>query len=184
MNSLLLKVFADAPHASQGHVLFQGTTYPCALGRSGISPTSEKHEGDGATPAGTFFLRELWYRADRLSQPVCGLPTRIIQEQDGWCDDVALSEYNTHVSLPFSGSHENLWCEDEIYDVIVPLGYNDEHPIPGKGSAIFLHVARPGFTPTAGCVAMKREDLLEILSKTPSVSSPAIEISLSPASVA
>lgn len=178
MNSPFLTVTAQAPHASQGTVSCCGRTYPCALGRSGIVSAHDKQEGDGATPAGTFFLRELWYRQDRLNEPVCALSKRSIQESDGWCDDPRRSEYNTHVILPFSGNHENLWRDDEIYDVIVPIGYNDEPPIPGKGSAIFLHVARPGFTPTEGCVAMKREDLLEILSNIRSFSHVLIEILL------
>ena len=86
---------------------------------------SEKREGDGATPVGTFALRELWYRADRLERPTCALATRTITPTDGWCDDPRHPFYNKHVQLPFAASHETLWRDDEVYNLIVPLGYND-----------------------------------------------------------
>ena len=86
-----------------------------------------------------------------------------LEHHDGWCDDPNSTSYNTLVRLPFSYRHEILWRDDSIYDVIVQLGYNDNPVIPGKGSAIFLHVAKPGYSPTEGCVALSIEDLLYIL---------------------
>jgi L,D-peptidoglycan transpeptidase YkuD (ErfK/YbiS/YcfS/YnhG family) len=135
---------------------------PCALGRGGVR--RDKHEDDGATPAGTWPLRRVWYRADRLATPPdTALPIRAIRQTDGWCDDVAAPDYNRHVELPHAARHERLWRDDAVYDVIVELGYNDDPPIAPRGSAIFLHVARPGHTPTEGCVALALEDLFALL---------------------
>lgn len=152
-------------HGTTGTVSFNGKEYPCAIGRSGTIPADQKREGDGATPLGTFALRELWYRADRLPKPVCALETREITAEDGWSDDAASPNYNRHIKLPTTESHEALMLDAPVYDLIVPLGYNDAPPVAGKGSAIFLHVVRPEFTPTAGCVAMNKNDLLEMLAQ-------------------
>lgn len=131
------------------------------LGRSGI--VAEKREGDGGTPSGCFALRELWYRPDRLTLPEAGLPIRAIAEQDGWSDDPRDPAYNRPVRLPHPFSHERLWRDDGLYDLIVPLGYNDDPPVAGKGSAIFLHCARPDWGTTEGCVALAHTDLLGLL---------------------
>lgn len=147
---------------SSGLLLWNGKTYTCALGKAGV--TEHKKEGDGATPLGCFALREVLYRPDAISEiPLSPLPTSAIQESDGWCDDPADPAYNKKVMLPYLGRHEELWRTDEIYDVIVPLGYNDDPVVIGKGSAIFMHVARPNYPPTEGCVALALPDLLEIL---------------------
>lgn len=144
-----------------GKLVWKDKEYRCALGRGGI--LDNKKEGDGATPAGSFPLREVYYRADRAIEPETIFPTHAISENDGWCDDPSDSNYNRFVKLPHTARHEKLWREDNIYDVIVVVGYNDDPPIPGKGSAIFIHVARPELTPTDGCIALAEEDLLEIL---------------------
>lgn len=136
-------------------------TYRCALGPAGIVP--DKHEGDGGTPVGSFPLKQVMYRPDRLSPPDTSLPVRPVSASDGWCDDPERAEYNRLVALPFPASHEELWREDHIYDVIVEVGFNDDPPAPGMGSAIFLHVAREGYAPTAGCVALQLDDLLHVL---------------------
>ena len=159
MNKLHVKQSGSTLHL--GTVELLGKIYPCALGKAGI--VDDKREGDSATPRGEFKLREVWYRADRLPKPKTLLPIRELSPQDGWCDDIALPEYNRHVMLPFQGSHESLWRDDHVYDLIVPISYNDETPVPGKGSAIFIHIAREGYTPTSGCIALKQEDLLELL---------------------
>lgn len=146
---------------ASGVLVWNGKEYRCALGKGGIS--ENKKEGDGATPAGTFPLCEVYYRADRVSKINAALPTHILNENNGWCDDISDLNYNRHVKLPYAASHENLWREDHLYDIIVVVGYNDDPPIPGKGSAIFIHIARPEFTPTDGCIALAQEDLIEIL---------------------
>ena len=140
-----------------------GHIYRCALGRGGI--VMDKREGDGGTPVGGFALRRVLYRPDRLDAPATGLPVDAIAPEDGWCDDPAHPDYNRPVGLPFSASHEKLWRDDEVYDVILILGHNDDPPVPGKGSAIFMHVARPDYAPTEGCVALALEDLLAVLAR-------------------
>lgn len=138
-----------------------GASYPCQVGRSGI--TASKREGDGATPVGCFPLRLVYYRPDRLAPPSTRLPLRALTPQDGWCDDPAHPDYNRPVALPFAASHEALWRDDGVYDLIVVLGHNDDPPRPGLGSAIFLHLSREDGGPTAGCVALTLPDLLRVL---------------------
>lgn len=146
-----IDVFAD-------HRVILGTReFRCALGTAGI--IAEKREGDGATPVGRFPLRRVLYRADRMPPPETGLPTAALRPNDGWCDAPDDPHYNRQVSLPYSASHERLWRDDSIYDIIVILGHNDDPPVPGRGSAIFLHIARPGYTGTEGCVALALDDL-------------------------
>jgi L,D-peptidoglycan transpeptidase YkuD (ErfK/YbiS/YcfS/YnhG family) len=140
---------------------FQGETFRAAHGRGGIS--TQKQEGDGATPAGLLPLRRILYRADRLGKPKSPLPIEPIAPTDGWCDDPTSRAYNTQIILPASPHHEELWRRDSLYDVIGILGWNDTPPERGRGSAIFLHVARPDYAPTEGCIALALFDLLKIL---------------------
>lgn len=140
-----------------------GESHPCAVGRSGVIAGAEKREGDGASPAGAWTMRRLLYRPDRLSPPETGLPVAAIAEDDGWCDDPQDDAYNQAVKLPYAASHERLWRDDEIYDLIVVLGHNDTPVRPGLGSAIFLHCVRPDFAPTEGCIALEQETLLRLL---------------------
>src|SRR5579862_5819078 len=146
-----------------GTAVWGGRALRCALGRAGVS--DEKREGDGATPSGRFAMRCLFFRADRLAPPATRLRLRAIRREDGWCDAPDDPDYNRRVVLPYRASAESLWREDSVYDLIVPLGYNDAPIVPGKGSAIFLHLATPDFAPTAGCVALARADLLRILAE-------------------
>jgi len=148
--------------SADGRLSFRGRRYRCALGRNGI--VGGKHEGDGATPAGRWPLRRLLYRADRLARPASGLPTAALRPDDGWCDASGDAAYNTAVRLPYAASAEALWRTDGLYDLIAVVGYNDAPVLPGLGSAIFLHVAAPGYGPTEGCVALALADLLEVLS--------------------
>jgi L,D-peptidoglycan transpeptidase YkuD (ErfK/YbiS/YcfS/YnhG family) len=143
---------------NDGHAEWGKRRFRCALGRGGIR--RDKREGDGATPAGSWRMRALLFRPDRVEgTPLTGLPLRALRPEDGWCDDPTDLLYNRAVKLPFRAHAEALWRADEVYDLIVVLGYNDDPPTPGRGSAIFLHVARPDFAPTEGCVALSREDL-------------------------
>jgi L,D-peptidoglycan transpeptidase YkuD (ErfK/YbiS/YcfS/YnhG family) len=154
---------SDIQVISADTLIFNGKHYRCAIGRSGFE-TGDRREGSGTTPRGRFALRECWYRADRITPPKTNLPLRVIRQDDGWCDDPSHPSYNRTVKLPFAASHEKLWREDNVYDVIVPLGYNDNPVIAGKGSAIFMHLAKPDFSPTEGCVAIPLDDLNFILS--------------------
>jgi L,D-peptidoglycan transpeptidase YkuD (ErfK/YbiS/YcfS/YnhG family) len=141
-----------------------GQRFRAAHGRGGIVPAMAKREGDGGTPAGLLRLVRVLYRADRLSAPACAVPVEPIAPLDGWCDDVADPAYNKPVRLPFAPSHEELWREDHVYDVIGVLNWNLSPIMPGRGSAIFFHVATPDYAPTAGCVALNLADVLVALS--------------------
>jgi L,D-peptidoglycan transpeptidase YkuD (ErfK/YbiS/YcfS/YnhG family) len=156
-----LVVTPDAAEPSKGWAHLGEGRWRCALGRSGVA--DNKAEGDGLTPAGEYPLRRLLYRADRLALPRTGLRGRPIGPHDGWCDDPLSSSYNRWVRIPNKWRCEKLWREDGLYDLVVPIGYNDDPPQPDLGSAIFIHVARPDYAPTEGCVAFSRADLLAIL---------------------
>jgi L,D-peptidoglycan transpeptidase YkuD (ErfK/YbiS/YcfS/YnhG family) len=138
---------------------------PCALGRAGVIAAGAKREGDGRSPAGVWPLRRLLYRPDRAPIPKTRLPSEAIGPHDGWCDDPGDGAYNRPVSLPCRASAEALWRKDGLYDLIVVLGHNDAPLVPGAGSAIFLHVAAPGYAPTEGCVALARADLEVLLAR-------------------
>lgn len=148
---------------SSDRVKIDGKEYRCVIGKTGFTAADAKREGDLKTPVGSYLLREVWYRPDKVARPHTQLPVRTIQKDDGWCDDPKHPHYNRHVKLPFEASHEKLWRDDDCYDLIVPIGYNDARPAPGHGSAIFLHIAKPGYTGTEGCVALAKDDLAGIL---------------------
>lgn len=142
---------------------FNGEIWPCALGRTGLIAADDKREGDGATPTGSWPFRRVYWREDRLECPQTRLPVRAIRPDDGWCDAPEDPAYNRLVRLPWPTSCETMTRDDELYDIVVVLGHNDSPPVPGSGSAIFLHCARPGYPPTEGCVALKRAHLLAVL---------------------
>jgi len=148
---------------STGKLIWQGKEYKCALGKSGVVAAEKKAEGDKATPEGCFPLREVFYRQDKIKKPETELPVKIINLDDGWCDESKDKNYNKLVKMPYLASAENLWREDFLYDIVVPIGYNDNPPVAGKGSAIFIHIARENYSPTFGCIALALPDLLEIL---------------------
>lgn len=133
----------------------------CALGRGGVR--TDKHEGDGATPAGMFPLRRVFYRPDRLDPPRTGLPVVALDTDDAWCDDPRNAQYNHRVRLPFAPSHERLWRTDGLYDIVIEIGHNDRPPQPLLGSAVFIHLARANYAPTRGCVALSLTDMLDVL---------------------
>ncbi len=135
----------------------------CALGPAGVKPAAEKREGDLASPAGVWPIREVWYRPDRGPPPATEFRVHAMDEDDGWCDDPADPAYNRHVKLPYPASAERLWRDDGVYDIVVVLGHNDDPPVPGLGSAIFLHLCKPGYPPTHGCIAVERTDLEALL---------------------
>jgi len=163
--SRLQLIVTALPGAAMGTINCAGKTFRCALGESGI--VAVKHEGDGATPAGRWPLRRILYRPDRLAPPLTALPLSPIQPDDGWCDDPADAAYNQPVKLPHCSSAEAMWRADHVYDIVVVLGHNDDPVVPGAGSAIFLHLSRPAYEPTAGCVAVALPDLIDILCHAP-----------------
>ena len=150
----------------QGKLVAGGLEARCALGRSGVIAAELKREGDGASPAGLWPMRRLLYRPDRVNLPKTALPVEALKREDGWCDDPADPRYNRPVSLPYPASAERMWREDGLYDLVVVLGHNDDPVRPFMGSAIFLHLARPDYGPTEGCVALARPDLEALLALT------------------
>ncbi len=161
-NAFDLTVQSASGDSRRGVANLAGRNFACALGSAGI--LSNKREGDGGTPMGRFPPRFVLYRADRLPPPRTTLPVRALDIDDGWCDQPGAPTYNSMVRLPHPYRHERLWREDHLYDLILVIGHNDAPPIAGRGSAIFLHLARENYGPTEGCIAFARADLLEILS--------------------
>lgn len=150
---------------SDGRFDLGGRWTNCALGPAGVIAAAEKREGDGASPLGVWPIRRVLYRPDRMTAPLTALDTQAIAQDDGWCDAAGDPAYNRPVKLPYPASAESMWRDDGLYDLVVVLGHNDHPPVSPLGSAIFLHIARPGYAPTEGCVALAREDLVELLSK-------------------
>jgi len=148
----------------QARVQLAHSVRQAAIGRGSVRPL--KREGDGGTPLGRFPVRLVLYRADRALRPRGPLPVLAIRETDGWCDDPADRNYNRLIRLPSLRSAEGLKRADDLYDFVLVLGYNDRPRIRGRGSAIFVHLARPGYTPTEGCIAFSRRDLLAVLAET------------------
>ena len=149
--------------STTGILSFAAQRLRCSLGRGGIK--SIKREGDGATPRCIMPLLWVYYRPDRLSRPKTRLPTYPLNPAMGWCDDPYDANYNKPVPWPYTASAEHLWRDDHIYDLIVVLGFNI---LPNKkhcGSAIFWHLSREDFSPTAGCIAIKKNEMIKLLEK-------------------
>ena len=151
----IAEVFPD------GRLILNGQVYRACIGRGGSS--ERKMEGDGTTPRGLLALRRVLYRADRVPPPKAAVPIEPLAPNDGWCDAPYDVRYNRPVEMPFNASSEALWRSDAVYDVIGVLGWNDAPVVRDRGSAIFLHVARPDYAPTEGCVALSKVDLITVL---------------------
>ncbi|HEY5378197.1 MAG TPA: L,D-transpeptidase family protein [Pseudolabrys sp.] len=148
---------------SQGWLIAGPLALPVALGRGGIK--ANKREGDGGTPRGVFRPRRLWWRADRHPRPVSSLPVHRIGADDGWCENPADRHYNQPVKVPPGSTADRLARADHLYDFIVELDHNTRPRIAGRGSAVFIHAARPRFAPTAGCVALDLRALRRLLAR-------------------
>jgi L,D-peptidoglycan transpeptidase YkuD (ErfK/YbiS/YcfS/YnhG family) len=140
---------------------YKNFLYKCAIGKNGI--TNSKIEGDKCTPSGIYSIEKIYYREDRLSMPKLDFQTIPINKNSGWCDDIRSTYYNKFIKFPFSYSAEFLYREDDIYNIICIISYNTNPIIKNKGSAIFLHVANIDYSGTAGCLALKQDDLIELL---------------------
>ncbi len=140
---------------------FMGRRFPCTIGRGGL--TSDKREGDGATPRGVHRLVGMLYRPDRIAPPVPW--AQPILTGDLWSDDPRLPDYNQMVRAPYAGSHEHLRRADPLYDLVIITDWNWPEPEPGRGSAIFMHQWRRPCAPTAGCIALSRGHLHHIAAR-------------------
>ena len=159
----VLFVRARPAQRSRGWLIAGPLAVPVALGRGGIR--ANKREGDGGTPRGRFKLRRLWWRADRTPRPRTGLPVRPIRPDDGWCEDPSDRAYNRPVRVPQGSPAHRLWRADRLYDFLIEIDHNTRPRIAGRGSAVFVHVARRGFAPTAGCVALQAPTLRRLLAR-------------------
>jgi L,D-peptidoglycan transpeptidase YkuD (ErfK/YbiS/YcfS/YnhG family) len=147
--------------ATQGVLKLPGGMLRCAIGRSGCRAI--KREGDGASPLGSWPVRSVYYRADRITRPRTRAPLRPLRPDDGWCDAPGDRNYNRPVRHPYPASAEQMWRADHLYDIVVVLGHNDVPRRRGMGSAIFMHLARAGYRPTEGCIALKLADMRRLL---------------------
>ncbi|MGI9378560.1 MAG: L,D-transpeptidase family protein [Methyloligellaceae bacterium] len=158
---MFISVNRSPTDRTKGLLHLPQATLRCALGRGGISVN--KFEGDGATPRGIWQMQEILYRSDRVNRPVSRLKISPIATDDGWCDAAGDRNYNRKVPLPYRTSAEHLWRRDHIYDIIVILSHNRRPRIQNRGSAVFMHLARENYTPTAGCIALAQRDLEKLL---------------------
>lgn len=159
----LIRVRRSPLDRTRGRLVAGTLEIPCALGRNGT--TAAKREGDGASPVGRFRLIGAFYRPDRVRRPLTRLPLRPIRPTDGWCDDPRDRRYNRPVRLPYPSSCEAMWRDDHLYDVVIDVAWNRGPSVRGRGSAIFLHLSRPGFEPTAGCVAVEAGKVRRLLER-------------------
>ena len=159
ISAILVKPAASDPR--RGWLIAGHLTIPVALGRSGIR--ANKREGDGGTPRGSFRPRQLWWRADRHGRPRTLLPVRSIGDGDAWCEDPDDHRYNRPVRLEREQPGDRLKRADHLYDFVVEIDHNTRPRIKGRGSAVFLHLAHENFGPTAGCVAMTKSAMLQLL---------------------
>jgi L,D-peptidoglycan transpeptidase YkuD (ErfK/YbiS/YcfS/YnhG family) len=146
-----------------GYLKYKNFKFQCALGESGIKEKIK--EGDNVTPKGIFKITRIYYRPDKIKKIISPINIIKIKKNMGWCDDPTSNSYNKEIKLPTKFGYEKLYRKDHIYDLIAVISYNVNPIIKGKGSAIFLHIAKKKFSPTQGCIALKKKDLLLLLSK-------------------
>ncbi|MCX7313138.1 MAG: L,D-transpeptidase family protein [Alphaproteobacteria bacterium] len=158
-----LRVRARPGQRTKGWLVAGPLVLPVALGRGGIR--ANKREGDGGTPRGTFRLRRLWWRADRSTRPMTQLPVRRIRGDDGWCENPGDRHYNQPIRLMPDDPGDRLKRADHLYDLIIELDHNTRPRVAGRGSAVFMHLARPGFAATAGCVALTGPALRRLIAR-------------------
>ena len=146
-----------------GYLKYKNFKYRCALGKAGVNKKIK--EGDGITPKGVFKITKIYYRADKIKIIKTNIKKIKITKNMGWCDDPLSRFYNRQIKLPSKFSHENLHRNDDLYDLVAVINYNTNPIIKNKGSAIFIHVAKNSYRKTRGCIALKKKDLINILTK-------------------
>jgi len=144
-----------------GYLKYKNFKFRCALGKNGIGKKIK--EGDNITPRGTFKITKIYYRADKIKKLITFFKKIKIKKNMGWCDDPKSKFYNKQIKLPYKFGYERLYRSDNIYDIIAVLNYNINPIIKNKGSAIFLHIAKNNYKLTAGCVAIKKNNLIKLL---------------------
>ena len=159
----LIRIGSRPGRRTQGFLFAGALTLPVALGRAGI--LADKREGDGGTPRGHFHPLRLWWRADRLPRPRTALPVRRIRPADAWCEDPADRRYNRAIERSANEPGDRLRRADHLYDLIVEIDHNTRPRVSGRGSAVFIHLARAAFAPTAGCVGLGARDLRILLQR-------------------
>jgi L,D-peptidoglycan transpeptidase YkuD (ErfK/YbiS/YcfS/YnhG family) len=157
----VVRIRARPGGRTRGWLTAPPLTMPVALGRAGIR--ADKREGDGATPRGSFRPLRLWWRADRLPRPATRLPVRRIGRLDAWCEDPADRRYNRPFRRSATEPGDHLCRNDDLYDLIIEIDHNTRPRVAGRGSGVFIHVARNSFAPTAGCVALRKRELRILL---------------------
>jgi L,D-peptidoglycan transpeptidase YkuD (ErfK/YbiS/YcfS/YnhG family) len=145
-----------------GYLKYKNFKFRCALGKGGIK--KKVKEGDNITPKGIFKIIKIYYRPDKINKIISSIKKIKIKKNMGWCDDPSSSYYNKQVKLPNKYNHERLYRKDNLYDLILVLNYNINPIIKNKGSAIFLHIAKKKYQPTKGCIALKKQDLIQLTS--------------------
>ena len=146
-----------------GYLIYKDLKFRCALGKAGIQKKIK--EGDNITPKGTYKILSIYYRYDRVKKIKCSIKKKKITKEIGWCDDSKSKYYNKMIKLPSKLSHEILYRKDNIYDIVCVINYNINPTLKEKGSAIFLHVAKKKYQKTKGCIALKKNHLIKLLSQ-------------------
>ena len=146
-----------------GYLQYKNLKFRCALGKAGIK--KKEKEGDNVTPKGIFKITSVYYRPDRIKNIITIIKKIKIKKNMGWCDDPDSHFYNQQISIPNKFNHEKLYRNDNLYDLILVLNYNTNPIIKNKGSAIFVHIAKKNYKKTKGCIALKKKNLIELISK-------------------
>ncbi len=144
-----------------GQLKYKNLKFKCALGKAGIG--KKNIEGDNITPKGTYRIIQIYYRKDRIKKISSSFKLNKITKSMGWCDDPSSKKYNQLIRLPTKYSHEKLYQKNNIYDLLLVIDYNMNPVVVNKGSAIFIHVAKKNYKPTAGCIALKKRDILKLI---------------------
>ena len=146
-----------------GYLKYKNLRFRCALGKAGIK--KKEKEGDNVTPKGIFNIIKMYYRPDKIKNITTDVKKIKIKKNMGWCDDSRSDSYNQQIKLPNKFGHEKLFRNDNLYDLILVLNYNINPTIKYKGSAIFIHIAKNSYKKTKGCIALKKEHLIKLISK-------------------
>ena len=145
------------------YIQWRDYVFKAAIGKNGVIVADDKIEGDLKTPKGRHKVTHGYYRPDKMDCPKSIIPFTALQPSFGWCDESSHALYNQLIDKPFAASHEDLWRDDDVYDLILVTEHNANPIVPGKGSAIFIHIAGENFEPTAGCLALRKQDILIIV---------------------